>query len=548
MTMLVRITRRVAVSCVVLCGSLTLSVLIARAENPRLDELITATKSADEATRLAAIEDLGKQGVAAVPALVELLKADSPVERGYAARALTAIGPPAKGATESLIALLADPDLGVRRKTLDALAAIRPGPKVSVPLFVKLMQDSDPGIQMRVMQAVADAKGAAVPALVEALKNDAATYWACVILRDIGADAQGAVPALEETLKDPRPEIRREACLALAAIGSADAAAKIALLLKDEHSRTAATYALGALGRIPAEADSILRANAKANDALLSTTSLWALARVHPDDLQLKRAALTQLVAQLKNQDPFVRTTAARALASLPPSPEIAGPIFEKALAGADETTMHYMLDTLAGLGPKAVPRLIGALKYPSLRAQIAYILGEIGPPAAAATPALAKLVNDEDVNVGIEAANALAKIGPDAKGSVPALVEALKQTEDRPRHAAAYALGKIGLGAAAAEPALRVIIEESDNSLSLISAWALVRIRPKSAETAALVLPELIAALQSPLPKSRQAAADTLAILGSLAKDAVPSLEQTLKDDDADVRAAASKALESIR
>ena len=70
-----------------------------------------------------------------------------------------------------------------------------------------------------------------------------------------------AVPALTEKLKDPNAEIRREAVLALAAIGSPDAAAKLVPLLKDETARTAATFALGALGKIPDDAESTIQAN-----------------------------------------------------------------------------------------------------------------------------------------------------------------------------------------------------------------------------------------------------------------------------------------------
>ncbi len=547
--MMVRARRSSVAWCVSFCGFLTFLGGAVAAEQASIEALVVASKSSDEAARLGAIQELGTRGGdAAIAALVDQLHADSPVVRAYAARALAKVGAPAKGAAENLIDLLADPEQGVRRQALEALAAIRPGPKVTVPLFVKLMQDSDPGVRMRVMQAVADAKGAAVPALVEALKNDGAAYWACLILRDIGPEAADAVPTLVEKLKDHRPEIRREATLALTAIGSPSAVEKIVPLLKDEPSRVAATYALGALGRIPADAESVIRTNVKSTDGLLATTSLWALARVHPDDMNLKRSALTHLVARLKDRDPFVRTAAARALAALPPSPEIAGPIFEKALADADETTTHYMLDALAGLGPQAVPRLIAALKHSALRPQVAYVLGQMGPTAAPATADLARLVNDPDLNVSIEATHALAKIGPGAKAAVPALIEALQQTEGKPAHAAAYALGRIGPDAAAAEPALVGVIKGSDNSLSLLSAWALIKIRGASAETAAQVVPELVGGLESPLAKSRQAAAETLASLGPLAKSAIPQLERAAKDDDEHVRSAAAKAIEAIQ
>jgi HEAT repeat protein len=547
--MIAQMYRRGVVLCVLSCGSLMVFCTAVRAEPHSTAELVAATKSADAQARLKAIHELGvSRDAAAVPALVKLLHSDSPVERGYAARALRMIGAPAKSAAKDLIDLLADPEAGVRRQATAALAAIRPGPKVSVPIFIKLMQDSDPGVRMRVMNAVADAKGAAVPALVEALNDDAACYWACVILRDIGPDAKGACPALVEKLKDPRPDIRREALLTLAAIGSTDCIEKLVPLLKDEFSRTPATFALGALGQIPPDAESIVRANVNGDDKLLGTVSLWALARVHPKDMKLKREAITQLVARLSDKDPFVRAAAARALASLPPSPEIAIPIFEKALADGDETTTSYMLDALARMGPKAVPRLINALQYKSVRPQVAFILGQIGPPAAPATEALAKLVNGEDPNASIEAAHALAKIGPGAKAAVPALIEALSDAEGKPMHAAAYALGRIGPDAAAAEPALLDVIDRHDNSRSLISAWAIVQIRGPSAETAAKVMSELLVGLESSLPQSRKLAAETLGSLGANARSAVPQLKRATQDSDESVRAAAGKALESIR
>ena len=188
---------------------------------------------------------------------------------------------------------------------------------------------------------------------------------------------------------------------------------------------------------------------------MLSTVSLWALARVHPEDKELRREAGERLVERLKDQDAFVRVEAAQALAALPPAPEIMAPIWEKVFQDADETTVVHALDALAALGPAAVPRLIDALKYEKVRGQVAYILGKIGPAAAPATDALAKLVADKDDRVAHEAILALANIGPGAKAAVPALTEALQQNDNPNAHAIVYALGKIGPDAAAAEPVL---------------------------------------------------------------------------------------------
>jgi HEAT repeat protein len=532
---------------------LALACLTAEAADPAVTQLIGQLKSPDESVRLKAITQLGAEGEKAADAVVplaELLNDQSPVLRALAARALGDIGAPAKSVVPQLTSLLKDPDNAVRRQAVHALIAIRPGSNVILPLFIKLMEDSDPGVQMRVLNAVTDAGPAAVPGLIEALKNDKTAYWACVVLREIGPAAKDAAPALAEKLKDPEPEIRREAVLALGAIGEAaiPALPQIAAALSDEYARTAATFVMGELGKIPSDAEPTVRANTKNDDKLLATVSLWALARVHPEDKQLRRQATEQLVERLKDQDPFVRVAAARALAALHPAPEITIPIFEKALKDADTTTIHHALDAMASLGPQAVPRLVDIMKkHKELRARMAYTLGQIGPGAAAATEALAGLVADEDFNVSTEAALALAKIGPAAKNAVPALTAALQKENCSDAHAIIYALGKIGRPAASAEPLLAKAMGGKDSSLAVIAAWAFTQTQPPSAQAAARAVPVLAAGLSSSLPETRVAAAEGLADLGAFARPAVPALQKASKDDVKAVRDAAAKALQAI-
>ncbi len=516
-------------------------------------ELVGQLKSAEEPVRLEAIDHLGGHATAAeaVAILTDLLKDKSPVVRAHVARSLGNIGDPAKTAAPELISLLKDPDDTVRRQAVQALVAIRPGPKVMIPLFIKLMEDSDPGVQMRILNATAEAGEAAVPGLIEALKNDKTAYWACIVLREIGPAAKDAAPALAEKLKDPRPEIRREAVLTLGALNEAAVPVlpQIAAALNDEDARTAATFVMGQLGKFPANAEVKIRANAKSDDKFLSTVSLWALARVHPEDKELRRQATEQLVERLKEQDPFVRVAAARALAALPPAPEITLPIFEKMLKDADTTTIQHAMDALASLGAPAVPRLVEILKqHKELRVQVAYILGQIGPGAASAVEALSQQVADEDFNVSTEAVLALAKIGPAAGGAVPALLAALQKENCLNAHAIIYALGKIGPKAAAAEPVLLKEMNCKDCSLAVISAWTFTQIQPRSAKTAAKAIPVLIPGLSDSLPETRKAAAEALGDLGPLAREAVPALQKAAKEDDSKaVREAAAKALQSI-
>ena len=532
-------------------GWLVLAGATAWAAESSLKELLAALKSADEPARLKAIDQLGKQGEKAAEAgapLTALLGDKSVAVRAHAATALGEIGNSAKSAAPALVELLKDADETVRRQAVKALVEIRPGPQVMMPLFEKIMEGSDPTAQMRILHAVADAGEAAVPGLIRALKNEKVEYWACIVLRDIGPPAKAAVPALIEALKSPRPDVRREAVLALGAMDDAalPAVPQIAAALGDEHAGTAATFVLGQLGKIPADAEAKIRENTKSDDKTLASVSLWALARVHPEDKELRRETAEKLIENLKDKDPFVRVAAARALAALPPAPEIMLPIFEKMLKDTDDATAQYALDALASLGPKAVPRLIDLLQHKEIRVQVVYVLGQIGPGAAPAVDALAKLIGDEDKNLSTEAVLALGKIGPDAKGAVPALVKSLEQENCPNAHAIVYTLGRIGPNAASAEPLILKAMKSKDGSLAVTAAWAATNIGPRAAKPA-VVVPVLVACLSDSLPETRKAAAESLARLGPAARDAVPALKKALSDESKSVREAAAKALQAV-
>jgi HEAT repeat protein len=531
---------------------LLLSSSILHAEEHRVDALVSALKSSDESARLLAIDRLGTLGnkaAEAVPPLVKLLKDDSAPVRAHAAHSLGQIGAPAKAAVADLAELVKDPESVVRRQAIDAILATGAEPEVTMPLMVKLLEGSDLGIRLRILNTLAETGPPAVPRLIGALKNDRAAYWACLVAQEMGPVAKDAIPALTQRIKDSRPEVRREAVLALGAMEKAASGAtpQIAAALKDEHVAAAATYALGRIGKIPADVEPVVRRNAKGDDAMLSTISIWALSNCHPQDKQLRAQATEQLIGRLTDSDPFVRTAAARGLAALPPAPEITLAIWNRALSNSDETTLHYALDALARLGPPAVPRLVDALKYEKLRPHVLEVLRQLGPAAAPATQALAGLIDDQDEEVARSALQVLAAIGPAAKSAVPALLKALNHGDNSNSDAIVYALGTIGAQAAEAEGTLLSLLQDSNQDRTLIAAWALTKIKPSSA-VAAKIVPVLVNALAAPLPVTRRGAAETLGNLGSLAKDAIPALDRASHDPHKSVRDAATQALASIR
>jgi HEAT repeat protein len=75
---------------------------------------------------------------------------------------------------------------------------------------------------------------------------------------------------------------------------------------------------------------------------------------------------------------------------------------------------MGLAVDTLARIGPEAVPQLIAALQNKEelfARCHAAEVLGLIGPRAKAAIPALQAALQDEYDSVRSTAATALRKI-----------------------------------------------------------------------------------------------------------------------------------------
>jgi len=521
--------------------------------------LLKALGADDESARLAAVDALGQQGGAiegAIPALIERLADDSVKVRAHAAHALGQIGSPAKPAAEALAKLVfdKDQDLVVRREAIEAYRKIRPGPEISMPLLGKLFEEADDEVRIWVMRAMAEQGKAAVPRLTQALKHEKTVYWACLVLSEIGPDATDAVPDLVDVFQShEHPEVRREAVLALAAIGpgAADAVDELAQVLQDEDTLLdgPAVFALGSIGpKAKAAEDSVRKlADADSSPPFRKTVCLWALARMNPDDQELVRQVVPKLVEALTAPESRLRAAAARALIDLDPDPEILRPVMQKAMQEASPEAMNDMLDALASLGEKAVPRLSKALEIQEVRAKAAAIIARIGPAAKAAVPALSDALSDKNPETCNEVLFALAAIGPDAAEAVPAIRQVMQSPDKNVCYSACYALGKIGPAAESAKEDLEKRLAGDDNFLCMASAWALCQVDPESSETAAKTVPILIEALAEPDPPTRLHAAEALGLLGPLATDAEDALKKLQDDPDEEVRSAAAKALEAI-
>jgi HEAT repeat protein len=249
--------------------------------------------------------------------------------------------------------------------------------------------------------------------------------------------------AWEAELRDPRAQVRVQAGLALSEFGPAAREAEEALAgaLKDKDPEVRYSAVL-ALGAIPAEG----------------------------------KNALEGLAAALADENWFVRWSATQALGRIGPRAKVAVPALIRALRPADAVKdfrpvrCGAAMVALARIDPGA-KELEGAIALvlekllgyegdgsDGARAVGAEMLGECGPAAQSAVPALVKRLKDEEGDVRVASALALLRIAPDREGgpALATLVRELGNPDVLVRVLAAEALGRLGPRAAEAAPALR--------------------------------------------------------------------------------------------
>lgn len=291
--------------------------------------------------------------------------------------------------------------------------------------------------------------------------------------------------------------------------------ARLGALLRDDaeaERRAAAAWGLGEQGAAALGAAPSLRGALRRDaDTGVRAAAAEALGRI-PGAV---RAAADELFAALGDESQVVRFTAARALASQPLRVE-----------------------------DGALARLIPLVDSPDddVRGFAVWSLGELGPSAAEAAPALERALRDEDRRRGV-ASQALAKLGPAALPAAPALVDVLRADDARRRWNAAIALGRIGPAAGAHAGALRQALRDGDPRVRSQAALALGRLRAREPASVAA----LTDALGDDEREVRAQAARALGWLGPAATPAVERLDGLLKDDDERVRREARKALRRI-
>ncbi|PHS13754.1 MAG: hypothetical protein COA78_06605 [Blastopirellula sp.] len=516
--------------------------------------LIKALSSKDAELRWHAARTLSEYEVDAAPAAAALTKAladDNAKVRAYSAYALGQMGDAGLVAVPELIKLIGSKDVLVRRAALRAIDNLDTDQDVTLPLLVKVLEDAEPSVIIPVLHELAEAGIDSLPRLITALDNEKACYWACLVIAEMGPDAAPAVPALIKVLKHSEPYTRVQALIALGEIGPAasTAADAVSQLLANNDSTAVqygAAFALGSMG--DKSAIGALKKSAQSDDPFLKMISTWAIAMLNKDDKVAVRKAAKVLVLNLKHEQANVRAAAARCLVRLEAPQRIVAPMMIEAFNDGDPTVTANMRAAIVAYGAKSVPRVLIALEKEELRLHALDILRQLGSAAKDAVPALTKMVSDDDAEVQSATLKALAAIGPDAAPATGAIAKLLASDSEDLQQDALFALGSIGEGAAGAAKSILPLLSSEIEFTKVAAGWALAQIASSNADMAEAAVPALIAGLSDSNELVRAESAAALGLFGKHASSAAGALKTAVKDNHAEVRAAARKALKAVQ
>ena len=310
----------------------------------------------------------------------------------------------------------------------------------------------------------------------------------------------------------------------------------------DAKARAAAARSISLL-----DADQVAGATAELIKALSdSDPYVRAYAAVALGKLESADAKVVEPLSKLlTDKEARVRGMAAQALKQLHPDPQLMLPIMIQTLEHADPQGAVLAIETIAAAGDKAIAGLTKALKNKRACYWCCLALGEAGPKAKEAVPALAETLSDDRPEVQVQALVALGKIGPDAASAIPQIAPLLQSKLPATQYAAAFALGNIGSPKGAA--ALKQATAAKDPMLKTLSAWGLAKISPDDRDAVKNAVEQLVASLKANDQFVRQAAARGLVELKAEPELVRPALIGALTDPDPTVRGNVVEAISAL-
>lgn len=298
----------------------------------------------------------------------------------------------------------------------------------------------------------------------------------------------------------------------------------------DADTRKAAADELVAEG---AKAVPDLAIALQSNNTETQEAAAYALNEIGPE----AAAATPTLLEVIRDDDELVRALATSTLAQVGLDQSVLINLLTASIVNESGLVKDIAADALVGIGSDAVPALGNLLQNEAAsdlaKQTAATLIGDISQidqvddlVLQSAIPILAETLNDGDSEVRRAAAAALGDFGPLADAAIPALASALTGEEPNISKTIATSLTKIGQQSV---PGLTEALNDDDPLTRLYAADALWTLT----EDSSLILPTLVSTLSDGSVETRELAALGLTYLGRQAGPALPDLRGMLGDDN---------------
>lgn len=567
--------------------------------------------------REASMETLVGFGEPAVDPLVKVLKTGGTTSaRRAAAEALGRIGRGAVPALDPLRAAIeGEGDVAVKVASLSALARIGGRGAEVVPVLLTAWRDGAEPVSAAAkseLLLIRPARQVLVPRLLEELERGDPLRQGKVaqLLRELGADAATAVPAMVRLLRATPGTGRPDADLTSAVAATGEAGLKAALEEVErspDDVRSTNQWARAVLRQLDGTTVPALGQALSHPAPGVRAMVLESLTALGP----AARSVSRRIVALVADPAAEVRAQAWVAAAACGANPETLLERFDDGLRDTDAGVRLAAVVGVSRLGRgarPAVPKLVTLMNGsdPRMQIQAARALGSLGQEGAAAAEPVATRLTQVPPELQVELLAALGAMGTGAASTIPKLGVVAESPRPEVRRALFEAVGRFGEGGREAlgwvtngiadpHPAVRAsaivawaaLDPNSDGAAGAVakavgdgeaqvrrgSIEAAIKLgeRARAAESQLFALlragtdrdlvleairairptsvPDLQATLADEDWKVRQMAADALSRLGKSAENALPTLEKMQREDPSeDVKRACRRAVRRIR
>lgn len=382
--------------------------------------LLDALKNDDLGLRMQAAFTMAQRNLQTdkvQPIFIDGLKHNSTGVRVQACQGLGMLGNFGKTdafALKALTGALKDSETSVRQQALYALQNQRGDLSAILPALVDLTKDKDLNIRQQIIWMFSRAGAAGAPHLADLLKDSDVNIriQAMQTLRNMGKNAEKAMPAIKEAVKDENANVRLNAMLILATVGGEGPQylVKQFEIEKDAGTRAQLIQNLAFSGQgkfaLP-----LLKTAMKDPAPQVRQATINILGYFGRDNAE----AFEVFAMGLKDSDNNVRTQAAYNAANY--GVKSWDPLAEALKGSKDAAFRQALLQGMMGSGFKGksgVEPLIDCLKDDNVTVRVwsCIVLGNMGPGAVDALPRLRELAKS-DANSGVQnqAKNAVAQI-----------------------------------------------------------------------------------------------------------------------------------------